>query len=175
MERMQSFHSHPLGRVGWVARAVQVLSAIVVLGIIAWATRDTKTVTVIFTLVIAVLTLVVVACSTSISCIARRNKWHILVLILTDAALSYLWLTSFVFLALDFNRISCRVIRWNGETVCSRKYTAEAFAFIAFFTTLMGLTLEVFYVYYARPRAIQKEEVPHEHHLARNLDEAGLM
>lgn len=52
MERMQSFHSHPLGAVGWVARAVQLLSAIIVLGITAWAARDTKTVTVIFTLVI---------------------------------------------------------------------------------------------------------------------------
>lgn len=52
MERMQSFHGHPLGSVGWVARAVQTLSSIIVLGITAWAVRDTKTVTVIFTLVI---------------------------------------------------------------------------------------------------------------------------
>lgn len=52
MADMESFHSHPLGLVGWIARVVQLISAIIVLGITAWATRDTKTVTVIFTLVI---------------------------------------------------------------------------------------------------------------------------
>lgn len=41
------------------------------------------------------------------------------------------WLTSAIFLALDFNQHSCRTIPWNGEIVCSRKYTAEAFSFIA--------------------------------------------
>lgn len=52
MANMESFHTHPLGLVGWIARVVQLISAIIVLGITAWATRDTKTVTVIFTLVI---------------------------------------------------------------------------------------------------------------------------
>ena len=41
------------------------------------------------------------------------------------------WLTSFIFLALNFNRVSCTVHLWNNETVCSRKYSVEAFSFIA--------------------------------------------
>lgn len=105
MERMQSFHGHPLGAVGWVARAVQIISSIIVLGITAWAVTNTKTLTVIFTLVIvccsenricfsnriqSVLTLVAVACSTFTSCMARNHRWHALVLIVTDGILSYL-------------------------------------------------------------------------------------
>lgn len=41
------------------------------------------------------------------------------------------WLTAFIFLAQNFNQVSCSVSRWNGEVVCSRKYAAEAFSFIA--------------------------------------------
>jgi len=52
MAEIVNFHHHPLGLVGWIARVVQLISSIIVLGITAWATRDTKTVTVIFTLVI---------------------------------------------------------------------------------------------------------------------------
>jgi hypothetical protein len=49
---MQSFHTHPLGAAGWIARAIQCVSAIIVLGITAWAARDTKTVTVIYSVTI---------------------------------------------------------------------------------------------------------------------------
>lgn len=52
MAEIVNFHHHPLGLVGWIARVLQLISSIIVLGITAWATRDTKTVTVIFTLVI---------------------------------------------------------------------------------------------------------------------------
>ncbi|CAI7619608.1 unnamed protein product [Penicillium pancosmium] len=173
MERTQSFHGHPLGAVGWVARAVQTISSIIVLGITAWAVTDTKSLTVIFTLVTSVISIFAVACSTFTSCMSRNHRWHALVLIVTDGILSYLWLTSFIFLALDFNRISCRVNRWNGQAVCSRKYTAEAFSFIAFFMTLLGLLLEILYVYYAKPRAVRSKEQT-EQNLAQNLNEAGL-
>lgn len=49
---MSSFHGHPLGIVTLIAHIVQCASAIVVLGITAWAVRGTKTLTVIFALVI---------------------------------------------------------------------------------------------------------------------------
>jgi hypothetical protein len=49
---MESFYHHPLGIVAYIARLIQFISAIVVLGITAWAARDTKTVTVIYSLVI---------------------------------------------------------------------------------------------------------------------------
>ncbi|KAJ5754801.1 hypothetical protein N7533_004344 [Penicillium manginii] len=174
MERTESFHGHPLGAVGWVARALQVFSSIIVLGITAWAVTETKTVTVIYTLVISVLSLLAAACSGLISCVARKRRWHVLILMVADGALSYLWLTSFIFLALDFNRVSCHINRWHGETVCSRQYTAEAFSFTAFFTTFLGLVLEILFVYYARPRTVLSKEQT-EQHLAQNLNEAGLM
>ena len=48
-------------------------------------------------------------------------------------ALPSSWLTAFILLALDFNQISCSIHLWNKEMVCSRKYAAEAFSFIAAF------------------------------------------
>jgi hypothetical protein len=105
MERTQSFHGHPLGAVGWVARAVQTISSIIVLGITAWAVTDTKSLTVIFTLVTvcysnyhiyvsnniqSVISIFAVACSTFTSCVGRNHRWHALVLIVTDGTLSYL-------------------------------------------------------------------------------------
>lgn len=49
---MSSFHDHPLGILTLVAHFIQCLSALIVLGITAWAVRGTKTLTVIFALVI---------------------------------------------------------------------------------------------------------------------------
>lgn len=49
---MSSFHNHPLGIVTLVAHFVQCVSALIVLGITAWAVRGTKTLTVIFSLVV---------------------------------------------------------------------------------------------------------------------------
>jgi hypothetical protein len=49
---MSSFHSHPLGIVTLVAHFVQCASALIVLGIMAWAVRGTKTLTVIYSLVV---------------------------------------------------------------------------------------------------------------------------
>lgn len=59
-----------------------------------------------------------------------------LVLIKVNAHLPSSWLTAFIFLALHFNNVSCSIHLWNGEEVCSRKYTAEAFSFIALYVTL---------------------------------------
>lgn len=42
------------------------------------------------------------------------------------------------------------------------------------FTTLLGLFLEVLYVYFAKPRAVISKEQT-EQNLAENLNEAGLM
>lgn len=49
---MENFFSHPTGLVAWIARTLQCFSAVIVLGITGWAARHTKTVTVIYTLVI---------------------------------------------------------------------------------------------------------------------------
>ncbi|KAJ5679374.1 hypothetical protein N7462_007618 [Penicillium macrosclerotiorum] len=173
---MANYWSHPLGVLTLVAHVLQCISAIVVLGITAWAVRETKTVTVIFSLVVATLTLVAFAVSTGISCIGRRRRWQILPIYFTDMALSYLWLTAFIFLALDFNRFSCRVNRWNGEIVCSRQYAAEAFSFIAFFVTLGSVLFQFFYAYTGQDFITRPtEDSRAEEQLSQNLEVAGVL
>jgi len=55
---------------------------------------------------------------------------------------SYLWLTAFIFAAQDYNWHSCSANSpWNTNK-CGLKKTLESFAFIAFFTNLVGLLLE---------------------------------
>ncbi|KAF3388586.1 hypothetical protein F1880_004094 [Penicillium rolfsii] len=173
---MSSFHKHPLGVITLVAHFIQCASALIVLGITAWAVRGTKTLTVIYSLVVAVITPVAFALSYGFSCIRRHRSWHVAPLYLTDTALSYLWLTAFIFLAQNFNQVNCGVSRWNGEIVCSRKYAAEAFAFIAFFVTLLSLLLQFFYAYTYRPQIPQPgEEQRAKENLHGNLQAAGVL
>lgn len=107
---MHDYLGHPLGLAGWFARTIQAISSIIVLGITAWAvSEDNKTLSVIFSLVIvsgllryiflkgliltlvqATTSLVVIAVAVGISCLARRAKWHIIPLLVTDAIISYL-------------------------------------------------------------------------------------
>jgi len=173
---MSSFHGHPLGIVTLIAHFIQCLSALIVLGITAWAVRGTKTLTVIFTLVVSVLTPVAFALSTGASCATRRQRWHILPLYLTDTVLSYLWLTSFIFLAQNFNQVNCSVSRWNGQVVCSRQYAAEAFSFIAFFASLGALLFQFFYAYIYNPDTpVPMEDHRVKENLQGNLESAGVL
>ncbi|KAJ5876339.1 uncharacterized protein N7529_001923 [Penicillium soppii] len=172
---MASFYEHPCGTVSTIAHIIQCVSSIIVIGITGWAVTHTKTLTVIFSLVIGVLTPIVYGITLTTSCVANRRRWHVLPLLLTDAVISYLWLTSFIFLAQNFNQTSCRVHRWNGETVCSRKYAAEAFSFIAFFTTFGALVLEVLYLYIPRNDTSMQERKNGPEQLEQNLQSAGVM
>ncbi|KAJ5190963.1 uncharacterized protein N7498_009948 [Penicillium cinerascens] len=178
---MDNFFSHPTGLVAWIARLLQYISSIILIGITGWAVRHTKSVTVIYTLVIAILTLVILPFAILTSCISRRHKWHVLPLVAIDGILSYLWLTSAIFLALDFNQHNCRRTRWNGEIVCSRQYAAEAFSFIAlqvisYFVTLMALVVELAYIYSVKPgTAPVMEEVRPEQRIEQNLTAAGVL
>jgi len=56
--------------------------------------------------------------------------------------LSYLWLTAFIFAAQDYNFNNCTANSPSFVNKCSLKKTLEAFAFIAFFTNLVGQILE---------------------------------
>ncbi|KAH3949345.1 hypothetical protein HBI56_103690 [Parastagonospora nodorum] len=56
---------------------------------------------------------------------------------------SYLWLTAFIFSAQDYNyNGGCAINSPALVNKCSLKKTLEAFAFIAFFTNLVGTLLE---------------------------------
>lgn len=54
---------------------------------------------------------------------------------------SYLWLTAFIFSAQDYN-YGCVAHSPPFVNKCSLKKTLEAFAFLAFFTNLVGVVLE---------------------------------
>ncbi|KAJ4331554.1 hypothetical protein N0V87_009055 [Didymella glomerata] len=57
--------------------------------------------------------------------------------------LSYLWLTAFIFAAQDYEyNGGCAANSPTGVNKCGLKRTLEAFAFIAFFTSLVGTLLE---------------------------------
>lgn len=44
------------------------------------------------------------------------------------------------------------------------------------FTTVLGLLMEILYIYYFKPKVIhEKNDAPPEQRLAQNLNEAGLM
>ncbi|KIN02445.1 hypothetical protein OIDMADRAFT_18314 [Oidiodendron maius Zn] len=73
-----------------------------------------------------------------------------LLVIAIDTVFSYLWLTSFIFAAQDYNwHHDCRSFP-QGAT-CSKKYAQEAFIFLAFFFTLTGIGLEL-WSYWQRNR-----------------------
>ncbi|KGO69825.1 Frag1/DRAM/Sfk1 [Penicillium italicum] len=176
---------HPQARILIVSFAIKALFVVCELGVaIAFAVCATSgnkknaaavCEWVIFSLVVAVLTPIVCGITLSTSCVTRRRRWHVLPLLVTDAAISYLWLTSFIFLALNFNDVSCRVHLWNGQEVCSRKYTAEAFSFITFFATLMALAFEVLYTYLPKKDTPTHEKQNGVTNLEDNLRGAGVL
>lgn len=55
---------------------------------------------------------------------------------------SYLWLTAFIFAAQDYNWHRCSANSPGNTNKCGLKKTLEAFAFLAFFTNLVGLIVE---------------------------------
>lgn len=55
---------------------------------------------------------------------------------------SYLWLTAFIFAAQDYNFDNCVLNSPALVNKCNLKWTLQAFAFIAFFTNLVGTWAE---------------------------------
>ncbi|KAJ5087191.1 hypothetical protein N7456_010807 [Penicillium angulare] len=62
--------------------------------------------------------------------------------LLIDVIFSYLWLTSFIFAAQDYDRHSCYSHAPPGVT-CGRKKANQTFIFLAFVFTFFGMFLEV--------------------------------
>lgn len=72
---MEDVYIHPTGVVTWIARSIQWVSAIIVLEITAWAARDTKTVTVIYSLVIVCIPLIELSPSNNkLGCLDRGGS-----------------------------------------------------------------------------------------------------
>lgn len=60
-----------------------------------------------------------------------------------DIIFSYLWLTSFIFTAQDYNWHHQCLANTPPGISCSKKKASEAFTFLAFFFTFVGIFLEV--------------------------------
>ncbi|KAJ5101286.1 hypothetical protein NUU61_003508 [Penicillium alfredii] len=75
-----------------------------------------------------------------------------------DVIFSYLWLTAFIFAAQDYSWHACFFNAPPGVT-CSRKKANEAFIFLAFIFTFLGMFLEV-----ASLWAYRKENTPQNEH-----------
>ncbi|KAL1867378.1 hypothetical protein Plec18167_008649 [Paecilomyces lecythidis] len=77
-----------------------------------------------------------------------------------DIIFSYLWLTAFIFAAQDYDWRNCNTRAPPGNGGCSKKKANEAFIFLAFFFTFVGIFLEVSALWIAR-----RETAPvHEKH-----------
>lgn len=55
------FYKHPCGIMSTIAHILQCVSSLIVLGITAWAVRETKTLTVIFPLVVVHLSQILIS------------------------------------------------------------------------------------------------------------------
>jgi len=82
----------------------------------------------------------------------------------TDIVFSYLWLTSFIFMAEDYDHTdSCDFVS-PPFISCSKKRAAQAFTFLAFFFTFLGMFLEVSTLWaYRRENATGHHHEKHGH------------
>jgi hypothetical protein len=119
--------------VAMFCRVFLTFSALIVLGITAWAVQSSKSVTVVYSLVISCITVfyffVLVATAFAMF---GKPIFHAITAAM-DLVLAFLWIASFVLLANNFSANRCSFSRWHGMVVCSRQHTAEAFSFIALY------------------------------------------
>ncbi|PLB44902.1 hypothetical protein P170DRAFT_367107 [Aspergillus steynii IBT 23096] len=123
-----------------VSRVMQWTSAVIVMGITSYfINKGPRGQHLIFTEVISTLSVVFfLPAFVSPFMPTALGKFVLLI----DVVFSYLWLTSFIFAAQDYNESNCY---WNSPAreSCSKKKANEAFIFLAFIFTFFGMFLEV--------------------------------
>ncbi|GIJ86583.1 hypothetical protein Asppvi_005473 [Aspergillus pseudoviridinutans] len=129
----------------FVARLFAWVSAVIVMGVTAWAVTKVDGYRVVYPLVIAALTTAFYIPAMIVSTM-RRNRGYMLPL---DIVFSYLWLAAFIFLAQHVGQQNCRWFASSLSSSCTRKRTAEAFSFLAFFWTLCAMCFEIFNFYFS--------------------------
>lgn len=125
----------------FVIRLFLWISAVIVMGLAAWAVTHLKGYRTIYTLVVAVLATAFYIPSLFTSCM-HRNRGYMLPL---DIIFYALWLAAFIFVAQTdstLNGAACRFYVWNSFS-CVRRNSIEAFTFLSFFWTLCGLCFEI--------------------------------
>ncbi|KAJ5364570.1 uncharacterized protein N7496_010283 [Penicillium cataractarum] len=152
----------------FAVRVALLISAVIVMGITAWAVTHLKNYRTIFTLVVAVLSTVLYIPSVFTSCM-QRNRGYMIPL---DIVFYALWLAAFIFVAqtngtLSFDNAGCRYYVWDLNSGCAKRNAIEAFTFLSLhsnryhsFWTLCGLCLEILNVY-LQGRSVDTPSVPH--------------
>ncbi|KAL2868958.1 uncharacterized protein BJX67DRAFT_379450 [Aspergillus lucknowensis] len=122
-------------------RALQWISAVIVMGITSYfINKGPRGQHIIYQEVIAVLS-VVFFLPAFLSPFMPKMLSPFVFLI--DVVFSYLWLTAFIFAAQDYNENDCFLYAPPFRS-CGRKKANEAFIFLAFIFTLIGMLLELF-------------------------------
>lgn len=136
MAVLQSTLSRPLLL---ATRTLQWVSSVIAMGFYAYFVhRQHHGVHIIFNLVISVLSVVFfIPAFLSPFRSTLLSKWVVII----DTIFSYLWLTAFIFAAQSYNYGDVYFNAPFGVKV-SVKHAAEAFTFLAFFFTLVGLVTE---------------------------------
>jgi len=136
------------------ARFLQWASAVIVMGITSYFIHKfPKGQHVIYEEVIAVLSVAFFIPGLLSAFVKTIGRFSLLI----DIVFSYLWLTSFIFMAQDYNWHGCGATAPGGK--CALAKASESFAFLAFFFTLCAALLEVF-----RLRTFEKDAPNREAH-----------
>lgn len=82
--------------------------------------------------------------------------------ILLHLTFSYLWLTSFIFAAQDYDYGNCANNAPPDSGLCTEKYVLQAFAFVAFFCTFLAIPLDgLLYVFEHYKNPAYYDPAPH--------------
>jgi hypothetical protein len=155
MALLQSSLSRPILL---ATRTMQWVSAVIAMGLYAYFVhRQHHSTHTIFNLVISVLSVVFfIPAFLSPFRSTMLSKWVALI----DMVFSYLWLTAFIFAAQSYNY---NILNSPVGVKSSVKHAAEAFTFLAFFFTIVGLITETL------TRWVDSEQEPvvrEKHHAA---------
>jgi len=126
-----------------VTRVLQWISAVIVLGLVSYFIDKGPTphgTHLVYEEVIAALSV-----AFFLPAFVSPFMPHILskVVLGIDIVFSYLWLTSFIFMAEDYDHSGFCDFASPPFISCPKKRTAQAFTFLAFFFTFLGMFLEV--------------------------------
>ncbi|KAL4787153.1 membrane-associating domain-containing protein [Aspergillus varians] len=142
-----------------LARALQWASAVIVMGITSYFIRTgPRGQHIIYQEVIAVIS-VVAFLPAFVSPFMPNILSRFVILI--DVVFSYLWLTSFIFAAQDYNWRNCFLHAPPGMR-CGIKKANESFIFLAFIFTFFGMILELYSLWSYRhentPPVVEKHD-----------------
>ncbi|OOQ87415.1 hypothetical protein PEBR_17387 [Penicillium brasilianum] len=122
-------------------RVIQWLSTVIVLGINSYLVNvGPRGLFITYMEIVAVVSVVVFLPAFASPFLSTPFKDFVLFI---DVIFSYLWLTAFIFSAVDYNKNNCHLNAPPG-VACSKKWALEAFIFLTFIFTFFALFIEAF-------------------------------